>query len=48
MIDGLLESFEVYETIKNEEDLKIICMNEGDFILWKNNVYILKDKDIEQ
>ena len=44
MIDGYLEPFEIYENIKaNENDLKIMCMNDGDYILWRYNFYILKD-----
>ena len=43
MIEGLFEPFEGYENIETNENLKIICINDGDFILWGDNLYILKD-----
>ena len=45
---GLLEPFESYDNIEvNENNLKIICLNDGDFILWGKYVYILKEGENE-
>ena len=43
--DGALESFEAYDDIEVEEhDLKILCLNKGDIMLWGKNVYLLKNE----
>ena len=46
IIDGIFEPFEIYENLDtNEKNIKFICVNDGDFIFWGNNVYILKDEE---
>ena len=44
--DGLLEAFEEYENIESYQNIsKIICINNGDFIMRGHKAYILKEEN---
>ena len=47
MVDGLFEPYEEYEKIelKEKDIIRIICLNDGDFILLGKNVYVLKEEE---